>query len=96
MWKKINIVDYGESYGPGRVSAKYDHGKPDEEFLSKSFDTLEDALAWVSRIAAEDGTTTPTANAHVAEPFREILNNWEGRANHEKVYNSSSHHRQQY
>ncbi len=72
MSKKIKVEDYGEFYGPGRVYAKYDNGNPQEEPKDNSFDTITDALAWLTRIVEAE---TTERNTHVAQPFRDIVNN---------------------
>ena len=72
--KLIKITDYGIDSGYGRVCASYDDGKPYEEIKSRSFDTVEDALAWVAEVVKEDETEI---NAHVAEPVKGIVNDYD-------------------
>ncbi len=50
MYKNIHIRDYGKDYGMGRVAVTYDNGLPDDPVVKHSFDTMPDALAWISRI----------------------------------------------
>ncbi len=66
MSKKINIACYTQDYGQGRIVATYDNGLPCEAIQRNSFDTLADALAWISRIVAEETEINPASNAKVS------------------------------
>ncbi len=75
MYKDINIRDYGNDYGMGRVVAIYDNGIPSDDVQKNSFNTIADALAWISRIIMDEKTDCSIRNAQVSQPFRTIVNN---------------------
>ncbi len=71
MSKTIKIVCYTQDYGQGRIVATYDNGLPCEEIQKNSFDTITDALAWISRIVEEEHVR----NVNVNPVMRDIVNN---------------------
>ena len=65
MRRTITIIDHGKDYGFGRYAIQ----KDGDRYCDLGIDRIREILdEWI-----EDGLSSPERNAHVAEPFREIL-----------------------